>query len=301
MPSVKVSAPAKVNIALRVGPPRRDGFHPLDTVFEALDLFDDITATLDTTGQVSLRIEGLGEDLPTDSSNLAMRAAELMRERYKVSAGVSLHILKRIPVAAGMAGGSADAAGVLVALNELWELGLGKNELHNLGAELGSDVPFSLMGGLAHGCGRGEVLAPIHPGALHSWVMVTSDEGLSTPEVFREFDAIMGYQPVAEELVADTQELRAMLEGTDIETLGSLMVNDLTEAAFSLCPTLREVYMAARQYGVTAILSGSGPSIGVLADDATTADVIAGKLSRELPGYKILRVNGPAAGAHVCP
>ncbi|MCF2706751.1 4-(cytidine 5'-diphospho)-2-C-methyl-D-erythritol kinase [Arcanobacterium haemolyticum] len=301
MRQVKVSAPAKVNLALRVGPPRLDGFHPLDTVFESLDLFDDVTATENTSGNVALQIEGLGEDLPTDSSNLAVRAAHLLREHCGVTHGVDLHILKRIPVAGGMAGGSADAAGTLVACNELWSLGLSQGELLELGAQLGSDVPFAILGGLAHGRGRGEKLEPIRPGTMHSWVILAHPDGLSTPDVFREFDAIMGYEKVSEELVADTVQLREALQGSDVETQGALMVNDLEEAAFSLRPDVRAVVRTASQYGVKALLSGSGPSVAVLADDFATADVIAGKLSRELPELTVLRVNGPAAGTHIRP
>jgi len=297
-----VSAPAKVNLALRVGPPRLDGFHPLDTVFEALDVYDDVLASLpvpDKLDSVTLTITGLGEDLPTDGTNLAVRAAELLRERCGVAEGVTLHITKRIPIAAGMAGGSADAAGTLVACNELWGLGLSTEELLELGGELGSDVPFAIMGGFAHGVGRGEQLTPIESGVRHHWVLLTSAEGLSTPAVFREFDILMGYTRVPETLVADTVELREALGGGDRDALLPLMANDLEQPALSLRPDLRETMRALRSRGYFALLSGSGPTIAVLASSEPEADQLADELRALFPRHGLLRAQGPAAAAHV--
>lgn len=299
MRSVLASAPAKVNLALRVGPPRLDGFHPLDTVFEALDIFDDVEATSVSDSSVTLSISGLGEDLPVDSRNLAVSAALLLQERFAVPTGVALRITKRIPVAGGMAGGSADAAATLVACNKLWNLDLSTDQLMELGAELGSDVPFCILGSLAHGTGRGEVLRPLKVGVMHSWVILTQRQGLSTPEVFREFDSLMDYVRIPETLVPDTQDLQEALEDSDLEAVGRFMVNDLEQPAFVVRPDIREVLRAAQEYGIRAIMSGSGPTVAVLADDFSTADAIAGKLSRQFPELTVLRANGPAAGAHV--
>lgn len=294
---VLVSAPAKVNLALRVGPPRLDGFHPLDTVFESLSVHDDVLAS--RADDVSLTIEGLGEDLPIDGSNLAVRAAELLRERHGVKLGVQLHIVKRIPVAAGMAGGSADAAATLLACARLWELDLRPWELVQLGAELGSDVPFGLIGGLAHGLGRGEQLSPIAASIEHNWVLLTNPDGLSTPEVFREFDTIMGYTRVQETLVAETRELRDALMAGDREMAREHMINDLEEAALSLRPDLRQTLRTLRAKGHFALLSGSGPTIAVLADTAEQADVLATEFDALLPHHGVLRADGPAGAAHV--
>ncbi|XCB30761.1 hypothetical protein RQN30_05165 [Arcanobacterium hippocoleae] len=140
--SIKVSAPAKVNLALRVGAPRTDGFHPLDTVFEALDIFDDVEAFHTETGEVTMEIRGFGEYLPVDETNLVIRAARILQRETGVQAGAHLIVTKRIPVAGGMAGGSADAAAALTALNALWGLGLSGIKLAELGAELGSDIPL---------------------------------------------------------------------------------------------------------------------------------------------------------------
>lgn len=298
---VLVSAPAKVNIALRVGPPRLDGFHPLNTVFEALDIFDDIVVH-EAEGEITCEVSGVPgcEGLPLDEQNLAVRAALLVRERYGDPVmGAHISITKRIPLAGGMAGGSADAAGTLLGVNKLWGLGLTPDVLHELAAELGSDVPFALVGSVALGRGRGEKLEPLRVGTMHSWVLLTSTEGLSTPEVFREFDVMMGYTPVAEELVVDTQELQGVLASTDVEALGKHMINDLQEAAMSLRPSLRQALQVACEHGVAAILSGSGPTIAVLCEDFTHADAVAGRLSRLLPQYTVVRANGPAGPAHV--
>ncbi len=312
MRKVLVSAPAKVNLALRVGPPRLDGFHPLDTVFEALDVYDDVLASLPALDHVAdpnepavtLTITGLGEDLPTDGTNLAVRAAELLRERFGVKDGVALHITKRIPIAAGMAGGSADAAGTLVACNELWGLGLSTEELLELGGELGSDVPFAMMGGFAHGVGRGEQLTPIESGVRHHWVLLTSTEGLSTPAVFREFDILMGYTRVPETLVADTVELREALDGDgdgdgDGAALPPLMINDLEQPALSLRPDLRETMRELRSRGHFALLSGSGPTIAVLASSEAEADQLAEEFRELFPQHGVLRANGPVGAAQI--
>ncbi|MDO4888708.1 MAG: 4-(cytidine 5'-diphospho)-2-C-methyl-D-erythritol kinase [Actinomycetaceae bacterium] len=342
MQEVRVLAPAKVNLALRVGPPRPDGFHPLETVFEALDLFDEIIVR--SADELSLSIEG-APGLPADSSNLAMRAAYALRERVgRVGGGAPgagdsvrrfggadrpsrdssqlpgahMTIRKRIPVAGGMAGGSADAAGALVALNELWGCGLGADELMALGAQLGSDVPFSLLGSLALGRGRGEELTPLRCAAMHSWVLVVSDEGLSTPAVFREFDRLagatqsgpevggpggqthVGASPCPARAEPDpTAGLRQALIGPDLASLAEHMINDLQPAALSLRPDLAATLGHIADCGVARILSGSGPTIAILAADAASADSLAARLAASLPELTILRADGPAAGAHV--
>lgn len=358
---VRAIAPAKVNVTLRVGGKRPDGFHPLDTVFEALDLFDEITVK--PCENFTLTMEGAGsENLPLDNSNLALRAAEALKARSGREIGAAIHIRKKIPIAGGMAGGSADAAGTLVALNELWGLGMNTAELMPIAASLGSDVPFCLMGGLARGRGRGEQLEELSPAVLHSWVFLTNPQGLSTPEVFRQFDylnekrgeetsssAFLGSATGSEtqlnapgtnkvnafpehsrlsharfsdtELsdarfsdlqLSHTQEEKQKLHtsapaSTDplVEEMrrenGDItpyMLNDLTEAALSLRPDLREIMEKMSHYG-QVLLSGSGPTIAVLAPDSTTADSIASRARSLFPYLGVVQANGPAAGAHV--
>lgn len=287
-----------MNLALRVGPPRMDGFHPLDTVFEALDIYESVSATYDPS-EISLTMLSGGEGLPTDERNIAVKAAMTLRESFGVRDGVRLQIDKRIPVAGGMAGGSADAAATLVACNELWELEASRDDLLEIAAELGSDVPFALMGGLAHGIGRGERLVPINADVHHYWVMIASHEGLSTPAVFTEFDQIMGYTRVPETLVPDTLDLQRALASGNAAEIAALMANDLEVPAFSLRPNLRTLMKSVGERGVATILSGSGPTIAILCNSKGAADQLARDLMAERPGLDILRANGPVAGAHV--
>lgn len=330
MQEVRVVTPSKVNLALRVGSARPDGFHPLDTVFEALDVHDEVIVR--RSDSLSLRMQGEGAGaLPEDSTNLALRAATALRERFGApDLGAEMTVRKAIPVAGGMAGGSADAAGALVALNALWGLGLSGADLMGLGSELGSDVPFCIMGGIAHGTGRGEILTPVHPGRGHAWVLLTNPVGLSTPAVFREFDRIAaaaeGAGPVAREVAgteragragagyagsgraveadvaenpASTRELREAVARGDLRATAALMANDLQAPAFSLRPDLEDVVERASRFGATAILSGSGPTVALLASDAAHADRLAMRAAIEFPKLRAVRANGPAAGACV--
>ena len=330
MQEVRVVTPSKVNLALRVGSARPDGFHPLDTVFEALDVHDEVIVR--RSDSLSLRMQGEGAGaLPEDSTNLALRAATALRERFGApDLGAEMTVRKAIPVAGGMAGGSADAAGALVALNALWGLGLSGADLMGLGSELGSDVPFCIMGGIAHGTGRGEILTPVHPGRGHAWVLLTNPVGLSTPAVFREFDRIAaaaeGAGPVAGEVAgtegagrvgagyagsgraveadvaenpASTRELREAVARGDLRATAALMANDLQAPAFSLRPDLEAVVERASRFGATAILSGSGPTVALLASDAAHADRLAMRAAIEFPKLRAVRANGPAAGACV--
>ena len=323
MQEVRVVTPSKVNLALRVGSARPDGFHPLDTVFEALDVHDEVIVR--RSDSLSLRVQGEGAGaLPEDSTNLALRAATALRERFGApDLGAEMTVRKAIPVAGGMAGGSADAAGALVALNALWGLGLSGADLMGLGSELGSDVPFCIMGGIAHGTGRGEILTPVYPGRGHAWVLLTNPVGLSTPAVFREFE---GAGPVAGEVAgteragrvgagdagsgrnaeadvaenpASTRELREAVARGDLRATAALMANDLQAPAFSLRPDLEEVVERASRFGATAILSGSGPTVALLASDAAHADRLAMRAAIEFPKLRAVRANGPAAGACV--
>lgn len=301
MHRVLVSAPAKVNLALRVGGPRPDGFHPLDTVFEALDVFDDVEVT--AADELTVDITSPGDavaiaDLPLDGSNLAMRAATALLDRRGLTGpgapGARISITKRIPVAGGMAGGSADAAGALVALNKLWDLGFGADELERIAADLGSDVPFALKGSVAHGQGRGELLEAVQVASVHAWVFLTRSDGLSTPAVFREFDRL---NPQAGD-PAPTTDLRAALESGSIDDIGAAMVNDLEEPAASLNPELGQMLGQLRADGLHAILSGSGPTIAVLTDP-DSLHAIAQQLAARYPHTTVLAACGPAAGAHV--
>ncbi|MBB1482453.1 4-(cytidine 5'-diphospho)-2-C-methyl-D-erythritol kinase [Tessaracoccus sp. MC1865] len=297
--TVRVRVPAKVNLALRVGGTDAQGYHRLATVFQAVSLGDEVAAEEAGAGQFSLAFHGEGAAfLPVDDTNLAIRAAKLLaRHVGRDDVGVSLIIRKRIPVAGGMAGGSADAAAVLVACSALWELGLSREELHALAAELGSDVPFLLLGGTAIGTGRGEQLAPLMTEGTYHWTFALSHTGLSTPAVFREFDRVS--TPNATDIPHDLVEA---LRAGDLPAVGAALSNDLEEAAIALQPTLAHTLRLGRDAGALgAIVSGSGPTCAFLAGSEAHSHEIAEALAVFSGVRAVRRAYGPVSGAQVMP
>ena len=292
--TVRVRAPGKVNLYLAVGPREPDGYHNLVTVFQAVDIFEEITARSAAT--LSLTMSGRGAGLPTDESNLAIRAARLLAEHAGIPARARLEIHKNVPVAGGMAGGSADAAGTLVALNRLWGLGLDPATLRSLGADLGADVPFCLMGGTAMGTGRGDVLTPVLSRGSYTWLVVTQHEGLSTPRVFSHFDG-RRHQP--RRPVIDERFVRALAEG-DTQYVGMNSRNDLAGPALCLHDGARQVYEAARSHlALPTIVSGSGPTIAVLCPDDDTALSLGEYICEHTVAESAFVAHGPVPGAHV--
>lgn len=296
--AVQVRAPGKINLALRVGAPRPDGYHPLATVFQAVSLYEDVVAT--RADGISLEIHGRGEDLPVDATNLAVRAAVLLRETSGTRAGAHLSLTKQVPVAGGMAGGSADAAATLLACDQLWGTGLSRDELAELASELGADVPFALTGMSAMGTGRGDLITPVMSRGTYHWVLAVQDEGLSTPEVFREHDRLEpldlddGPAPRLDDAV-----LAALLSGDPIQ-LSRQLGNDLQEAALELRPELGDVLAAADRAGALAsLVSGSGPTVAALALDHAHAVSVAGVMRAAEVAGEILLVTGPVPGARV--
>ena len=297
-------APAKINIYLGVGPRRRDGFHELATVFHALDVADEVVAERDDKGRLSIEVEvGQGasidlESVPVDESNLAVRAAEALRRYAGVECGVHLRIVKRIPVAGGLAGGSADAAAALLACDAVWDTGCGRAELATLGARLGSDVPFALHGGTVLGSGRGERLAPVmSPTRLH-WVLAVADGGLSTPAVYSELDSMRAASVVPPPRVPP--ELLAALRVGDVDAVGAHLSNDLQPAACRLRPELTTVLAAGRELGAVAgIVSGSGPTVVFLAADEGEARRLARDLLDEEVCVDAVATSGAASGARL--
>ncbi|MGW1672757.1 4-(cytidine 5'-diphospho)-2-C-methyl-D-erythritol kinase [Streptomyces sp. NPDC002324] len=273
--SVTVRVPAKVNVQLAVGGPRPDGFHDLANVFLAVGLYDEVTAT--PADELTVTCEGPGADqVPLDRTNLAARAALALAERHGVEPAVHLHIAKDIPVAGGMAGGSADAAGALLACDTLWGTAASREELLAICAELGSDVPFSLVGGAALGTGRGERLRPLDVGGTFHWVFAVADGGLSTPAVYREFDRLHAHDAVPEP-VASQVLLDALAKG-DADALAAFLPgsNGLQPAALSLFPKLADTLTEGRAAGaLAALVSGSGPTTAFLARDADAARTVA--------------------------
>ncbi|MER6309147.1 4-(cytidine 5'-diphospho)-2-C-methyl-D-erythritol kinase [Streptomyces sp. NPDC001657] len=295
--TVTVRVPAKVNVQLAVGAARPDGFHDLANVFLAVGLYDEVTATSADT----LRITAEGHDvdrIPLDRTNLAARAAELLAARYGRSPDVHLHITKDIPVAGGMAGGSADAAGALLACDTLWSTGASRSELLDICAELGSDVPFSLVGGAALGRGRGELLTPLPVGGAFHWVFAVADGGLSTPAVYGEFDRLTeGTDVPAPEA---SPELLAALATGDATALAAALTNDLQPAALSLRPSLAATLAAGTAAGALAsLVSGSGPTTAFLVKDPESARAVAAALLASGTCRAVRVADSPATGATV--
>ncbi len=302
--SVTVRVPAKVNVQLAVGGLRPDGFHDLANVFLAVGLYDEVTAT----PAPEPRITAEGPDahqVPLDETNLAVRAARALAARHGIDPAVHLHIAKDIPVAGGMAGGSADAAAALVACDALWGTGASRAELLEICAELGSDVPFSLVGGAALGRGRGELLEPLRTGGVFHWVFAVADGGLSTPAVYRECDRLRqesGAGWTAAEL-PDPQpspELLDALRTGDAAALAAAVTNDLQAAAVSLRPSLAATLRAGTDGGaLAALVSGSGPTCAFLAKDAEAAAAVAHALTASGTCRAVRTTTGPAPGATV--
>jgi len=294
---VVVRAPSKVNLHLAVGDLRDDGYHELKTVFQALSLGDTVSVVPAETLSVKVR----GEDarvVPTDSGNLVWQAAEMLAAEAGRRPDVEIAIDKGIPVAGGMAGGSADAAATLVGLNALWQLDLSREELDGFAAKLGSDVPFSLHGGTAVGTGRGERLLPVLSRSTFHWVLALAKGGLSTPTVFRELDRLRadGNPP----RLGGPEDLMHALTTGDAATLAPLLGNDLQSAALSLNPGLRRTLRAGVAAGALAgIVSGSGPTCAFLCAEADAAV----RVSAELAGAGVCRTvrvaSGPVPGARI--
>ena len=301
--SVRVEAPGKVNLFLSVGAPGPDGYHPLTTVFQAVRLIETVTARRQSAqdhGTVTLTLEEPDADVPVDESNLAVRAATLLAQTTGVSEGVDLLLRKRVPVAGGMAGGSADAAAALVACNALWGTGLSLPELSALAARLGADVPFPLTGATAVGSGRGDLVTPIMTRGAYHWVFALAEEGLSTPAVFRHFDELSASGPT-EPAVRDVPEaLTAALRAGDARALAACLHNDLQAAALDLRPELAEVIAVAEEAGaLRAIVSGSGPTIAALVEDPGSAQRVSRALKASGLVAEVLRADAPVAGARV--
>jgi 4-diphosphocytidyl-2-C-methyl-D-erythritol kinase len=295
--TVTVRAPAKVNLSLCVGPLREDGYHDLTTVFQAVGLYDELTAR--RSQALSLAVQGdTADGVPIDDGNLAVRAVRLLAREAGVEPHVSLLLRKGIPVAGGCAGGSADAAAALVACDVLWGLGLDKDELGRLGAELGSDVPFALHGGTALGTGRGEQLTPVLGSGRYTWVLALAEQGLSTPEVYGELDRLRASGPPL--LASDSAEVLSALRSGSPEALGKALHNDLQAAAASLRPDLQRVLDAGADLGALGgVVSGSGPTVAFLARDEGHAAALASALSGDGLCRAVRIAAGPVPGARV--
>ncbi len=300
--------PAKINLQLAVGPLRGDGYHDIVSVFHAVSLFDEVTVRYADRLGVAVSGEG-AESVPAGQANLAVRAAAALAKATGLrgqAARLRIGIRKRIPVAAGLAGGSADAAGALVACNELWGTGLTQAALGEIGATLGSDVPFSLLGGTAVGIGRGEQLTRALVTGNYHWVLAFGVSGLATPDVYAACDRLRAARPGrTEDAGADdvpapalSTELMAALRSGDPAAVGPLLSNDLQPAALSLQPLLRRALAAGKEHGALgAIVSGSGPTCAFLAGGAQEASELAVGITGAGVCRAVVQVSGPVPGA----
>ena len=296
--AVRVRVAGKINLTLRSGPRRADGYHSLATVFQAVSLFDEIEAAPAKPGEFTVTMHGdQADQVPNGADNLAVRAARLLAEQAgHPDAGVNLVIRKSIPVTGGMAGGSADAAGALLACSVLWDLDITPDELRVLGAQLGADVPFCLAGGTALGTDRGDQLVPVLSRGTYHWVLAFSDRGLSTPAVFAKFDEL---GRATADLEPPEDLLNALVCGDPV-ALGKALANDLSEAALVLRPDLRRVIETGTEFGaIGSIISGSGPTVAFLAANESAAVDLSVALSGSGACHGVRRVTGPVPGARL--
>jgi len=298
--SVTVRVPAKVNLQLSVGPKEEDGYHNLVSVFQAISIFDDITIKLGEPGS-GLTISVTGDQthgVPADANNLAAKAVSLISKEYDLTVDAHIEIKKSIPVAGGMAGGSADAAGTIIGIDYLYSLDMTREEMTEIAAKIGSDVPFMLSGGTAIGTGHGDQLTAALSRGTYHWVLAVSTVGLSTPAVYAECDRLRGELEIVEPQT--NEALMQSLLAADAPGVGAALVNDLQLAACSLRPAIRLVLDVGQEYGALgAIVSGSGPTVAFLvADQDSGLDLAVALTSSGVVG-SVVQAYGPVAGAKV--
>ena len=296
--SVVTRVPGKINLQLSVGPLQRDGYHPVATVFQAVSIFDDVKIALSDKSGITIHSAKSDERLPLDKNNLAFRAAELMAKKFDITEGIEITLNKEIPIAGGMAGGSADAGATIVGIDALFSLGLKRNEMEKIGSELGADIPFTISGGTAIGTDRGDQITPVLSRGSYSWVLALSSSGLSTPAVYNECDRLREGLQVAPPHVSDS--LLHALSAGDAVALGKALSNDLQPAACSLKPALRLILDVGLDYGALGgLVSGSGPTVAFLAENEDHAlDLVVALTSSGVVG-NVVRASGPVPGARV--
>jgi len=298
--TVTVRVPAKVNLQLAVGPREVDGFHNLVTVFQAISIYDDVTISKTAPGSgITIAITGdHTHGVPADATNLAVKAAQLIADDYDFALDIHIEVNKSIPVAGGMAGGSADAAAVIVGLNELFTLEMSRDEMLEFGSKLGSDVPFMITGGTAIGQGRGDQLTAALSRGTYHWVLALSSVGLSTPAVYQECDRLRAGLDIAAPQTSDA--LMQSLLAADPKAVGLALQNDLQSAACSLRPALTLVLDVGEEYGsLGAIVSGSGPTVAFLVGDEEQGLDLAVALTSSGVVGSVARAFGPVPGAKV--
>lgn len=266
---VVVWAPAKINLFLEILGKRPDGYHEIATLMAAIRLYDTLVFKEDRGGEIHLDCNQ--SKLSTGPDNLIVRAADLLREHTGCKRGANIRLVKRIPMAAGLAGGSTDAAAALAGLNELWGLGLDQHQLANLGARLGSDVPFFFEGPIAWCTGRGEVVTPLQGKKTLDLVLLCPPFGLATRDVYKEVTVPTNPR--------NGEDVRRAVEDGDIEAIGRNLFNRLEEPAERLCPEL--IRLRKRLVDLTpagVLMSGSGSTLFALCRNRAEARRVARQL-----------------------
>jgi 4-diphosphocytidyl-2-C-methyl-D-erythritol kinase len=300
--AVHVRAPGKINVFLKVGSLLEDGYHDVAIAYQAVSLYEDVRAypaddfSVSVTGTVELT------RVPTDASNIAIKAAQLLARTTGYRGGVRLAIEKHVPVTGGMGGGSADAAATLLACDALWQTGVSREGMLDLAMQLGADVPFALTGGTAIGTGRGDQLSPALAKGQFQWVLVLADFGLSTPAVYSELDRhrdrhAQDIFPATTTPSVDANVLQALRAG-DPHMLADCLFNDLQAPALHLQPSLAGILELGERSGALAgVISGSGPTVAFLAADSDSALEL--QLALSAAKLTVVRATGPVHGARI--
>lgn len=300
--AVHARAPGKINVFLKVGALLDDGYHDVAIAYQAVSLYEDVRAT--AADDFSVELSGTVDlsRVPTDASNIAIKAARLLARTTGYRGGVHLHIDKHVPVTGGMGGGSADAAATLLACDTLWDTQLPRERMLELAGQLGADVPFALTGGTAIGTGRGDQLSPALAKGQFQWVLALADYGLSTPAVYQELDRhrdrhAQDIFPASVAPTVDTNVLQALRAG-DPHMLADTLYNDLQAPALHLQPRLTDVLELGERNGALAgVISGSGPTVAFLAADLDGALEL--QIALSAAQLTVVRATGPVHGARI--
>lgn len=266
---------AKINLYLDVLARRDDDFHSIETIFQTISLFDTLQCSPDDS-EITLTIEGA--DLSPGEDNLVMRAAQLLRKRYDTAQGAHLQLNKRIPIAAGLAGGSGNAAAALIALNTMWGIDASLEELQTLGAELGSDIPYCLVGGTQAGIGRGEQLTALEPMRKEWFVLAHPPIAVSTQEIYHHSKLFKsGAVPGPTGM---SSRLEEAIQRCEEAPLGSILFNAMESAALDVYPIIAEYKLRLKAAGCEGVLmSGSGPTVFGLCSSEAQANEVHDRLS----------------------
>jgi 4-diphosphocytidyl-2-C-methyl-D-erythritol kinase len=289
-------------VFLKVGALLDDGYHDVAIAYQAVSLYEDVRASASDDFSVTLSGPVDLTRVPTDASNIAIKAAQLLARTTGYRGGVKLHIDKHVPVTGGMGGGSADAAATLLACDTLWGTQLPREQMLELAGQLGADVPFALTGGTAIGTGRGDQLSPALAKGQFQWVLALADFGLSTPAVYNELDRhrerhAQDIFPASTTPTVDTNVLQALRAG-DPHMLAETLYNDLQAPALHLQPSLSEVLELGESNGALAgIVSGSGPTVAFLAADLDGALEL--QIALSAARLTVVRATGAVHGARI--